>query len=236
MSLGRVAWEAREAEVVAKRAAGESVEDLRGGGDSTLLSSEEAEGGVSDENASMSGPPALALGAMTLLTRGVELGARAGSHHTVAAATRALYDLARSPALGRDADARFAEGGGARLLAVAGGRVLEHVRRIKRDAARAAEARDVTRSRDDDDDDDERTLFDTSLDVWRGVSTGVSTGVSNAPALDVPSARLESLSEVSDPTSGVVAVAGGARVSPLASAAARAREQKGARAGNFGRR
>ena len=153
---------------------------------------------------------ALAVRAVTLLTRGVELGARAGCHHTIAAATRALYDLARSPVLGHEADARFAKGGGARSLAVAGGRVLEHLRRLKEDAentARCARERDretdLCASEEPDDDESapltSKGLFPETRAVFR---------------------------KDSDPTSDLVSVAGGARVSPLAAAAAREKARR----------
>ena len=198
VALGRVAWEARETEV-RFRTAGEPPVDPNS-----------AETETPEKTESSEEQKALAVRAVTLLTRGVELGARAGCHHTIAAATRALYDLARSPVLGHEADARFAKGGGARSLAVAGGRVLEHLRRLKEDAentARCARERDretdLCASEEPDDDESapltSKGLFPETRAVFR---------------------------KDSDPTSDLVSVAGGARVSPLAAAAAREKARR----------
>ena len=198
VALGRVAWEARETEVQF-RTAGEPPVDPNS-----------AETETPEKTESSEEQKALAVRAVTLLTRGVELGARAGCHHTIAAATRALYDLARSPVLGHEADARFAKGGGARYLAVAGGRVLEHLRRLKEDAentARCARERDretdLCASEEPDDDESapltSKGLFPETRAVFR---------------------------KDSDPTSDLVSVAGGARVSPLAAAAAREKARR----------
>ena len=94
------AWEARETEVQF-RTAGEPPVDPNS-----------AETETPEKTESSEEQKALAVRAVTLLTRGVELGARALPPHHRAAA-RALYDLARSPVLGHEADARFAKGGGA---------------------------------------------------------------------------------------------------------------------------
>ena len=113
VAIGRLAWEAGETKFGASA-------DLSAAGPDLY-----------PDNADTPKPAACSLYALTHLARGVELAARASHYGRVLEAARAMLDLARSPKLGFLADETFAEGGGARVMAVAAGRVLEQLRFLK---------------------------------------------------------------------------------------------------------
>ena len=68
---------------------------------------------------------------MRSFSRGVELASRVGAHGRLMNAARAMHTLARSPSCGLRADRRLGESGGAGCLAVAAGRVVEHLEKLR---------------------------------------------------------------------------------------------------------